>query len=73
VAPLPLEPGRREVRYMHLFHGELPAAPPADAAREMPAPMASGDRVTERLAHLEQRVAVLEAELLRVLGATPSE
>ena len=76
VAPLPLEPGRREVRYMHLFHGELPAAPAALAAlaasapREVPAPV---DALTDRLTRLEQRVAVLEAELLRVLGGTPAD
>jgi len=67
VAPLPREPGRREIRYAHLFFGELPAAVESAPVERLPSGASPGGGVdgaiAERLDRLEQRVAALEAEL----------
>jgi hypothetical protein len=57
VVRLPREPGKREARYAHLFSGEpdLPAAMASGAAPDAGAP--------DRLQHIEQRLADLEAEV----------
>ena len=62
VLRLPREPGRRESRYAHLFSGEpaIPATAPTLAVAE------HGERAegaASRLDRLEQRLAVLEAEV----------
>ena len=61
VAKLPLEPGRRESRYMHLFSGDLEVA-----LREIPLSTrndAGGGGLSERVNTLEQQVASLQAEV----------
>lgn len=59
VARLPREPGRRESRYAQLFTG--PASTEVDAAPQTEA-RAEPD-LAARVARLEERIAVLEAEL----------
>jgi hypothetical protein len=58
-ARLPREPGKRESRYAQLFTGPAPeamdAAPRSESGAE--------DDLAERVARLEARLAVLEAEL----------
>ncbi|MFU8815789.1 MAG: YceH family protein [Pseudomonadales bacterium] len=81
VTRLSREPGRREVRYAHLFSGDVTdshrphAAAPAPAERA-PAPAervgADDDDVRQRLERLEQRVAALEAALEAILGGRHS-
>ena len=65
VAALPREPGRREIRWAHLFCGEpsVPvagAAPPAGRAADQPGP------TLERVEALEARVADLVERLARL-------
>jgi hypothetical protein len=57
-APLPREPGRREIRYAHLLAG-----PPAEAqpAAVQPPPVCPG--TDERLSRLEADVAALRAQV----------
>jgi len=77
VAPLPREPGRREIRYAHLFFGELPTAAVESAPVERLASGAShggaGGAFAERLERLEQRVATLEAELRALRGSADED
>lgn len=63
VAPLPREPGRREVRWRELFTGGEPVQDAA-AADE---PARFDDDLHARLARLEARVEVLETTLLSLL------
>lgn len=64
VARLPREPGRREVRYMHLFGGEQPPQPPIQhVAVEDTAQVPERETVTSRLARLEAEVRLLRVEL----------
>jgi uncharacterized protein len=63
VAPLPREPGRREVRWRELFT----AGEPVRHAVAPDEPAAADDDVHARLARLEQRVEVLETTLLALL------
>lgn len=65
VAALPREPGRREIRWAHLFGGEpsapVPAAaPPAERVADEP------DPTLERIEALEARVADLVERLARL-------
>jgi uncharacterized protein YceH (UPF0502 family) len=55
VVRLPLEPGKRESRYAHLFSGEV--------AVEEASESAEASTETQSSANLEQRVAALEAEV----------
>lgn len=75
VAPLPRQPGHREVRYAHLFSGE-PEPRCESEALPGPAEAATPSRqpadTAERLARLEQRVAALEAALAGVLEGRQS-
>ncbi|MBC6904742.1 DUF480 domain-containing protein [Saccharophagus sp. K07] len=61
IAKLPLEPGKRESRYMHLFSGDveqaLKAIPHSTRAE------AGGEGLAERVTTLEQQVADLQAEV----------
>ena len=59
VARLPREPGRRESRYAQLFTGPVPEQ--ADAAPGIE--VRAEDDLSARVARLEARLAVLEAEL----------
>ncbi|OMQ27279.1 DUF480 domain-containing protein [Serratia oryzae] len=61
VVRLPREPGKRENRFMHLFSGQIEAAP-AEAE-----PAAAGD-LSERVAALEAEVAALKQQLDRLLA-----
>ncbi len=69
VVRLPREPGRREVRYMHLFSGE--PSPPAviehaaveRAAVARTAHTVETEPLASRLARLEEEVRLLRAEL----------
>lgn len=61
VVRLPREPGKRENRFMHLFSGQIEAAP-AEAE-----PAAEGD-LSERVAALEAEVAALKQQLDRLLA-----
>jgi hypothetical protein len=58
VVRLARQPGRREVRYAHLFGGEV-----AEAAEDAAAVVPAGATGPSRLAELETRVAALEAEV----------
>lgn len=62
IAKLPLEPGKRESRYMHLFSGDLEKALssiPHSTRSEV-----GGEGLVERVASLEQHVADLQAEMV---------
>ncbi|WP_337264962.1 MULTISPECIES: DUF480 domain-containing protein [unclassified Serratia (in: enterobacteria)] len=61
VVRLPREPGKRESRFMHLFSGQIEAAP-AEAE-----PAAEGE-LSERVAALEAEVAALKQQLDRLLA-----
>jgi hypothetical protein len=63
VVELPLEPGRRERRYAHLFAG------PVEVARAEAPPQATQASLAERVAALEARVAELAAEIEALRGA----
>jgi uncharacterized protein len=68
VARLPREPGRREVRYLHLFSGEPPTpAFTEDAAPEHPAP--TDESLPARVTTLENEVRLLRAELEKLKSA----
>ena len=63
VTRLAREPGRRELRYAHLFSGEIAGAG-ENEARESPAAHAVGANADGgRMDRLERRVAELEAEV----------
>lgn len=61
IAKLPLEPGRRESRYMHLFSGDIDTA--LSTVAHSTRGDASGEGLTDRVAHLEQQLAQLQAEM----------
>lgn len=61
VVRLPVEPGRREARYAHLFCGDL-----VPAAYETPEVLPAAP---DRMARLEQRVADLEALVAQMTAA----
>ena len=64
VTRLAREPGRRELRFMHLFGGELPPQDMAnDAAAEREFEPVQPDALTARVARLEEEVRLLRAEL----------
>lgn len=75
VAPLARQPGRREIRYTHLFGGATPDAV-ADAgemaSRRAPAAPVPSEDLAERVTRLEQRVADLERALAGAAGAGSS-
>jgi hypothetical protein len=60
VKPLPRQPGTKEVRYVHLFSGEIESWEPG-AASEPQATSASAD--AERITKLEEEVSELRKEL----------
>lgn len=60
VVKLPIEPGKRESRYMHQFCGEVDAS---QVALSMPAHVASHTGDDQRIAELEEQVSVLREEL----------
>jgi uncharacterized protein YceH (UPF0502 family) len=66
VVRLPREPGKRESRFMHLFSGEIDAAP---AEAEEPADSA----LSERVAALEAELAVLKQQVQQLLARGPNE
>ncbi len=78
VAPLARQPGRREIRYVHLFGGASQDAPAAEgeasgqraAAALPPAAFRPSEDLAERVTRLEQRLADLERALAG--GAGPS-
>jgi uncharacterized protein YceH (UPF0502 family) len=59
VARLPRQPGQKEVRFMHLLNGEIPAELTVESAAPRRAPPASFDRVSI----LEQEVASLKSQV----------
>lgn len=61
IAKLPLEPGKRESRYMHLFSGDLETA--LSAMPHSTRADAGGEALADRVAQLEQQVAQLQAEM----------
>lgn len=65
VARLPREPGRREVRYTHLFSGEPPSqeSAPSAMAAEAGAGTEADDTLAQRIARIEEEVRQLRAEL----------
>ncbi|EJL6396617.1 YceH family protein [Vibrio navarrensis] len=60
VVKLPIEPGKRESRYMHQFCGEVDAS---QVASSMPAHVTSHTGDDQRMAELEEQVSVLREEL----------
>lgn len=60
VVKLPIEPGKRESRYMHQFCGEVDAS---QVASSMPAHVTSHTGDDQRIAELEEQVSVLREEL----------
>ncbi|EJL6400323.1 YceH family protein [Vibrio navarrensis] len=60
VVKLPIEPGKRESRYMHQFCGEVDAS---QVASSMPVHSASHTGDDQRIAELEEQVSVLREEL----------
>jgi len=75
VAPLARQPGRREIRYTHLFGGATPDAVVdggETASRRAPAAPVPGEDLAERVTRLEQRVAELERALAGAAGAGSS-
>ncbi|MBC3250555.1 hypothetical protein BFS14_06655 [Serratia fonticola] len=61
VVRLPREPGKRESRFMHLFSGQIDAAP-AEAEE------ANAGELTERVARLEAEVAELKQQVQQLLA-----
>lgn len=61
VAKLPLEPGKRESRYMHLFSGDAEAA--LSAIPYSTRSETGGEGLAERIVTLEQQVTDLQAEM----------
>ncbi|WP_199063657.1 DUF480 domain-containing protein [Serratia sp. ASV30] len=61
VVRLPREPGKRESRFMHLFSGQIDAAP-AEAEE------ANAGELTERVVRLEAEVAELKQQLQQLLA-----
>ncbi|ENC6732060.1 YceH family protein [Vibrio navarrensis] len=60
VVKLPIEPGKRESRYMHQFCGEVDAS---QVASSMPDHVTSHTGDDQRIAELEEQVSVLREEL----------
>lgn len=73
VARLPREPGRREVRYSHLFSGEPPSqvSAPSAMAADAGAGTEEGDTLGQRIARLEEEVRQLRAELQELKSQRP--
>jgi uncharacterized protein len=73
VARLPREPGKREVRYAHLFGGEVPGAesvaPPVTAATESGAAQDRIEQLEAGLAALRREVEQLKERLDRIAPA----
>ncbi len=63
VRALPREPGRREVRWMHLFCGESVAPVPSPSREERPSGDAELEDLEARVSALEAAVADLRARL----------
>ncbi|WP_447873948.1 YceH family protein [Serratia fonticola] len=61
VVRLPREPGKRESRFMHLFSGQIDAAP-AEAEE------ANAGELTERVVRLEAEVAELKQQVQQILA-----
>ncbi len=61
IAKLPLEPGKRESRYMHLFSGDLEKA--LSSIPHSTRSEAGGEGLADRVASLEQHVTDLQAEV----------
>jgi uncharacterized protein YceH (UPF0502 family) len=61
IAKLPLEPGRRESRYMHLFSGDIDTV--LSTVAHSTRGDTGGEGLTDRVAHLEQQLAQLQAEM----------
>lgn len=61
VVRLPREPGKRESRFMHLFSGQIEAAP-------VEAVETAGGELSERVARLEAEVAELKQQLQQLLA-----
>ncbi|CAI1941037.1 YceH family protein [Serratia fonticola] len=61
VVRLPREPGKRESRFMHLFSGQIDAAP-AEAEE------ANAGELTERVVRLEAKVAELKQQVQQLLA-----
>lgn len=68
VAALPREPGRREIRWMHLFSGEIEHEPPAETVREARPTTGFADETLERIEALEQQVSDLLSRLSALEG-----
>ncbi|MNC79760.1 hypothetical protein D3C75_1323330 [compost metagenome] len=60
------EPGKRESRFMHLFSGEIEAAPVEES-------MAGDSELAARVAVLESEVASLKQQLQRLLAGSENE
>ncbi|MEZ5558095.1 MAG: DUF480 domain-containing protein [Pseudomonadales bacterium] len=71
----PREPGRREVRYAHLFCGEpeLSAERTATAHEPVRTHAIGDSELAQRLTDLEARVATLEAELRTLRAAAEND
>jgi uncharacterized protein YceH (UPF0502 family) len=61
VVRLPREPGKRESRFMHLFSGQIDAAP-------VEAEEANAGELTERVVRLEAEVAELKQQVQQLLA-----
>ncbi len=73
VTALPREPGRREIRWAHLFCGEpVAAGGPAPVDSSVPVTQ-TADATLERIAALEERVADLVERLTRLEGHSREE
>jgi uncharacterized protein len=59
VGKLPRHPGQKEVRFMHLFNGDIPA----EAAVDSPAPRRAPASGSDRVSILEQEVASLRSQM----------
>jgi uncharacterized protein YceH (UPF0502 family) len=66
VVRLPREPGKRESRFMHLFSGEIEAAPAEER-------MGDDSELTARVAVLESEVASLKQQLQQLLAGRDHE
>ncbi|MEA3412647.1 MAG: DUF480 domain-containing protein [Pseudomonadota bacterium] len=68
VVRLPREPGKREMRYAHLFGGEVQLPEPAEAPDD---PVGLTDSDQERLDRLEQEIGELRGEIERLKERLP--
>jgi uncharacterized protein YceH (UPF0502 family) len=63
---LPRQPGQKEVRYIHLLGGDVPAEVPKDSTHPAPHPALHPERAVIQVQAENARIAAIEEELKTV-------